>query len=69
MSGEDIRRYSADIGAVLATVKGPNAHYKMQGDEVYVRARVTSTAKHPNPSEVDEFQRAWVQPVVGPAGR
>ena len=70
--GEEIhttRRYSADIGVVLATVKGPKAQYKMQGDEVYVRARVTSTAKHPNPSEVDEFQRAWVQPVVGPAGR
>lgn len=70
--GEEIhttRRYSADIGTVLATVKGTKAQYKMQGDEVYVRARVTSSAKHPNPSEVGEFQRAWVQPVVGPAGR
>lgn len=70
--GEEIhttRRYSSDIGAVLATVSGTKAQYKMQGDEVYVRARVTSSAKHPNPSEVGEFQRAWVQPVVGPAGR
>ena len=61
------RRYSAEIGAVLATVKGTKASYVMQGDEIYVRARVTSNAMHPNPSEVGEFQRAWVQPVVGPA--
>ena len=69
-SGAEIhttRRYSAEIGAVLATVKGTKASYVMQGDEIYVRARVTSNALHPNPSEVGEFQRAWVQPVVGPA--
>ena len=59
------RRYSPDIGTVLQTVQGTQARYEMTGDEVYVRARVTSSALHPNPSEPGEFQRAWVQPVVG----
>jgi hypothetical protein len=63
------RRYSPDIGAVLKTVQGTQARYEMTGDEIYVRARITSSALHPNPSEPGEFQRAWVQPVVGPAGR
>jgi hypothetical protein len=59
------RRYSDDIGRVLKTVEGASASYEFQGNEIYVRARVTSTRKHPNPSEVGEFERAWVQPVVG----
>lgn len=63
------RRYSPKIGEVLATVQGTQAHYEMTGDEVYVRARVTSSALHPNPSEPGEFQRAWCQPVVGAAGK
>lgn len=61
------RKYSADIGQTLATVNGPQATYTLKGDELYVRARVTSSAQHQNPSEVGEFQRAWVQPLVGPA--
>ena len=63
------RRYSPQIGEVLATVQGTQARYEMTGDEIYVRARITSSALHPNPSEPGEFQRAWVQPVVGPAAR
>ena len=70
-NGEEVRAtriYSADIGETLATVKGTKATYQFKGDEIYVRARVTSSADHPNPSEVGEKQRAWVQPVIGPAG-
>ncbi len=63
------RRYSPEIGAVLAAVQGTQARYEMTGDEVYVRARVTSSALHPNPGSVGEFQRAWCQPVVGAAGQ
>jgi hypothetical protein len=37
------RKYSADVGVVLASVKGPKAAYVLKGDELYVRARVTST--------------------------
>lgn len=56
-----------EIGVVLATVEGPEAAYAMQGDEWFVRARVTSDRPHPNPSEEGEFERAWLQPVRGPA--
>jgi hypothetical protein len=61
------RRYSKDIGRVFATHDGPTANYTFTGKEIYVRARVTSSRRHPNPSEVDEFERAWIQPVAGPA--
>lgn len=60
-------RYSAEIGASLGKVTGTTARYDFKGDEIYVRATVTSSALHPNPSEVGDFQQAWVQPVLGPA--
>jgi hypothetical protein len=63
------RKYSADVGAVLATVEGTHAKYDCRGDELYVRARVTSSKPHPNPSEVGDFECAWVQPVKGPAAK
>jgi hypothetical protein len=61
------RRYSSDIGKVLKTVTGNKADYTFTGDELYVRARVTSSKKHPNPSVPGEFERAWAQPLRGPA--
>ena len=60
------RHYSTDIGTEFKTVEGPKAEYKFTGDEIYVRATIVSDRKHPNPSEIGEFERAWVQPVVGP---
>jgi hypothetical protein len=57
------RKYSKEIGAVLKTVEEPTATYEFTGDELYVRARVTSSRKHPNPSVPGEFERAWTQPV------
>ncbi len=73
-------KYSEDIGAVLAKVENPpmsknggidrvSASYRFTGDELYVRAKITSSEKHPNPSEVGEPQRAWTQPVLGPAAK
>jgi hypothetical protein len=65
--GDAIRvthRYGADIGAVLATVKGANASYAFKGDELYVRARVTSSKRKENPDRAGEFEKAWIQPVV-----
>ncbi len=59
------RRYSNDIGQVLCKIEGPHGKYLFQGDELYVRARVTSSRLHPNPSEVGEFERAWTQPAIG----
>ncbi len=69
--GEEVhatRRYSPDVGETFAKVEGIQGVYRFEGNEIYVRARVTSSAKHPNPSELGDPQRAWCQPVIGPAG-
>ena len=29
-------------------------------------ATITSSAEHPNPSELGEPQKAWCQPILGP---
>jgi hypothetical protein len=57
------RKYSDDIGQVFATVSGATPSYKLTGEELYVRAVVTSTKPHPNPSFKDQRQQAWTQPV------
>lgn len=61
-------KYSDDIGKILAEQDGPRASYKLTGRELYVRARVISTAKHPNPPAAGDVERAWTQPVR-PASR
>ncbi len=61
------RIYSADIGAVLAEVRGLRPEYTFHGDELYVRAKVTSTKPKANPYAIGEVEAAWVQPVVAPA--
>lgn len=58
------RIYSDDIGQVFQTDKGTTATYELTDKDIYVRAVVTSSKKHPNPSEPGEFERAWVQPAV-----
>ena len=58
------RRYSKDVGAVLAEIAGAKAAYTLQGDEIYVRARVISSKPKPNGSVAGEFECAWTQPVV-----
>ncbi|MGE3312085.1 MAG: hypothetical protein AB7O66_19135 [Limisphaerales bacterium] len=57
-------RYSDDIGRVLKVVEGTAAEYRPQGDELYVRARVTSTQPKLNPYREGEFETAWIQPWV-----
>jgi hypothetical protein len=38
--------------------------YRLTGEELYVRARVISSRKHPNPSAKGENEMAWTQPVI-----
>jgi hypothetical protein len=57
------RKYSADIGQVLATVPGASPSYHLTGNELYVRAVVTSTKPHHDPSFKGQHQQAWTQPV------
>lgn len=58
------RRYSDDIGKVLAEVKGASASYKLQGDEIYVRAKVISSKPKANYYQKGDLETAWVQPLV-----
>ena len=58
------RRYSRDLGAVLAESDDLQPAYTLRGDELYVRARITSSKPHPNPFAVADVEMAWTQPVL-----
>jgi hypothetical protein len=63
------RRYSAEVGMVLSEVKGLEASYTLRGDELYVRAKVTSSKPQANPSPEGGFETAWTQPLFPTASR
>jgi len=53
----------APIATVLHTTTDNPARYTRTGEELYVRARVTSSAPHPRPYREGDRQQAWTQPV------
>jgi hypothetical protein len=55
--------YSKDVGAVLATSDSLTPSYRLSGDELYVRAVVTSSRAPKNPIESGQKAKAWTQPV------
>ena len=57
------RRYSDEMGEVLAEASGPNPSYRFTGDELYVRARIRSSKPKANGIRHDERETAWTQPV------
>ncbi len=57
------RKYSADVGQVLAEVEGASPSFQLSGEELYVRAVVTSSKPHDDPSFEGQLQQAWTQPV------
>jgi predicted metal-dependent phosphoesterase TrpH len=57
------RKYSKDVGQVLATAEGLTAKYTLTGKELYVRAIVTSSKPPADPSFAGQKQQAWTQPV------
>ncbi len=58
------RRSTPDTtGEVFATISGNTAEYQLTGDELYVRAVITSTREHSNPSYSKQKEQAWTQPV------
>ena len=63
LAGRASLRYGDDIGVVLSTQRGTQARYVARGDELYVRARVTSTKAHPNPFREGDLEMAWTQPI------
>ncbi len=52
------------IGQVVASSQSLTPSFTFTGREVYVRARVTSSAPHPDPSLENQRQQAWTQPIV-----
>ena len=53
----------AGIGVTLGQAQSLGPSYNFKGDELYVRAEVTSSKKKANPYVAGEFERAWLQPV------
>jgi len=58
------RTYSDEVGKTFATFKGRSVEFQMTGKELYVRATISSSRKHPNPSFDGQLEQAWIQPVV-----
>lgn len=52
-----------DIGVVIATSDSLTPSYQLTGNELYVRAVVTSSQPHRDPSFPDQNKQAWTQPV------
>lgn len=51
------------IGVRVAEIEGKTASYAMSEDDLYVRAVVTSSKDHVDPSFENQNQQAWTQPV------
>ena len=57
-------------GEVLFTTSSLTPQYEMKGDELYVRARITSSTPHPRPYKAGDHEMAWTQPMrpIAPEG-
>jgi hypothetical protein len=56
------RRVDGKIGEILQTSLGDHGIYTVTGDEYFIRARVTSSSAHNDPSYPDQKKQAWTQP-------
>lgn len=58
-------RYSDDIGRTIRCVKGESAEYKVDPNDLYVRAVIVADRRPGNKaSNEPEFQTAWTQPFI-----
>lgn len=62
-------RGDGEPGEVLASVTGPRPSYRVRGDELFVRATITSSATVDNPVWDGQPKQAWVQPVIPSAAQ
>ena len=60
---DSTRSYSEQVGQVFATEQGTSVSYQVTGKELYVRAVITSSKHHPDPSFGHQHEQAWTQPV------
>lgn len=58
------RIYDKSVGEVLYETTDNPAVYSFKGDEIYVRAKVTSTKLKSDPFQKGDLEMAWTQPVV-----
>ena len=56
-------RYRDEIGKTFTTVEGDKPTYKLTGEELYVRAVITSSKPHPRATFDGQTEQAWSQPV------
>lgn len=52
-----------EIGEVFSTIEGTKVSYTLPEDILYLRATITSSERHRNPSFKDQKKQAWLQPV------
>ena len=57
------RRYSKEVGQVLAKVSGEKVSFTVTAEMLYVRAVVTASIPTENPSFEGQKKQAWTQPV------
>jgi len=55
--------YDKRVGEVAQESESLEPSYTLQGDELYVRARVDSSQPQVNPAEPGDMERAWTQPL------
>jgi hypothetical protein len=53
-----------DNTKLLRSVDGTKARYVFEKDDVFVRAKIVSTALMPNPYTDGETKKAWTQPLI-----
>jgi hypothetical protein len=58
--------FGDDIGVVLSETKANPARYEVQGDELYVRAKIISNREKENPFAAGDLETAWTQPMILP---
>ncbi|MCH2106663.1 MAG: histidinol-phosphatase [Planctomycetes bacterium] len=63
------RKGSMQPSEIFLSTEANPAVFTFAGDELYVRAKITSDRQHPNPYKAGDKEAAWVQPVRGPSGR
>ncbi len=57
------RVYSKDVGKVFATSDSTEPSFQLTGEELFVRAVITSSKPHPRGSFEGQLEQAWTQPV------
>ncbi|MCB9783120.1 MAG: hypothetical protein H6751_09185 [Candidatus Omnitrophica bacterium] len=56
--------YSDEIGETLLETTENPAVYELNGDELYVRAKIISSKEQENPFKAGDLETAWTQPAI-----